>query len=134
MTFARNLSTSFDTKTLLSSAASEVGRGKGERDASGAEVRLLAGHERGTAWGAGAGWSKVHGEEKCAAQLWHVRIGRLERRVIVAGNTHATAKLVLTRAGVTSVLVSSAGADSGVGGEKVFEEVWHGRDGVSLEA
>ena len=134
VTFARNLSTSFDTKTLLSSAASEVGRGNGERDASGAEVRLLAGHERGTAWGAGAGWSKVDGEEKCAAQLWHVRIGRIERRVIVAGNTHATAKLVLTRAGVTSVLVSSAGADSGVGGEEVFEEVWHGRDGVSLEA
>ena len=133
VSMARNLSSTFDPRTLISAAASDAagiaGEGGGVSSGAGAEVTLMT---AGVAKGAGAarkgGRASVagHGPRLCSTSLWRVRFERMQRIVSLPGQQQAKMNLSPGRA---PSIMRARGGGGRAGG---YEELWTGRKGVSL--
>jgi hypothetical protein len=132
VSMARNLSSTFDPRTLIAAAASDAGgiagEGGGVSSGSGAQVTLMT---AGVAKGAGAarkgGRASVagHGPRLCSTSLWRVRFERMQRIVSLPGQQQA--KMTLSPSRAPSIMRARGG-----GGAEGYEELWTGRNGVSL--
>lgn len=131
VSMARNLSSSFDPRTLISSAASDAGGGAAERggisSGAGVEVTLMTagGAEiEGAARKGGRGGVAGKGPRLCSTSLWRVRLESIERIVSLPGPQQA--KMTLSPDRPPSIMRAQGG------GSGKYEELWTGRKGVSL--
>ena len=129
VSIARNLSSTFDARTLISAAASDAAasaaEGGGVSSGAGAEVTLMtAGGGEGAGGARKGGRARVagHGPRLCGTSLWRVRLERMQRIVSLPGQQQAT--MTLSPGRPPSIMRAREG-----GG---YEELWTGRKGVSL--
>eukprot|EP00802_Teleaulax_amphioxeia_P005385 Tamp_05389.p1 GENE.Tamp_05389~~Tamp_05389.p1 ORF type:complete len:825 (-),score=116.94 Tamp_05389:513-2654(-) len=127
----RNLSSSFDPRTLLSAAAMQAGSGDaGAGGRAGTEVTLVTPAEA-----EGAGWWRKGGlasgvplPRLCRTSLWRVRVEHVERLVRLPGQQMAKMSLSPSR---PPSIVPVHGGRGGLGGGA--EQLWSARSGVSLQ-